>query len=141
MRTWVLMAALLGLCACGQSGAGGPIANEASKTTAAKKVKHPNYCFFKDANTKAWTASRDKSGNVIVKGKAYLDDSRYKGDLVTGEAEGDKASIWLTMAMNGGPYASPDNWWDVRATIPNSAAAKSLSVMCGTKTVAMLAVK
>ncbi len=141
MRTLMLMAAFVGLSACGQSGGRQPAASEATETTAAQKVKHPNYCFFKDANTEGWTASRDKSGNVAVKGKAYLDDSRYKGDLITGEAEGDKATIWLTMAMNSGPYASPDNWWDVSATIPDSAAAKSVSVMCGTKTVAMLTVK
>jgi hypothetical protein len=141
MRTLVLMVALLGLSACGQSAGRQPAAKEPTKTAEAAKVKHPNYCFFKDANTKGWTASRDASGNVTVKGKAYLDDSRYKGDLVRGEVEGDKASIWVTMAMNGGPYASPDNWWDVSATIPESAAAKSVSVMCGTKRVAMLAVK
>ena len=142
MKGFVCLAvAALGLAACGQSGPEQPEANEPAKAATAEKPKHPSYCFFKDANTKGWTASRDPSGNVLVKGKAYLDDSRYKGDLVQGHVQGDKANIWVTMAMNGGPYASPDNWWDVSATIPNSAAAKSVTVMCGTKAVATLAVE
>lgn len=106
---------------------------------ATEAPKHPTYCFYKDAATKGWSASTDKQGNVTVKGKAKLDDTRYSGSLIQGEAQGGSASIWLTMAPNTG-YAMADNWWDVSATIRNSAAARSVTVMCGTKTVATLKV-
>jgi hypothetical protein len=45
------------------------------------------------------------------------------------------------MSPNTTGYAKPDGWWDVDATIPDSAAATSAVVMCGTKTVATLPVK
>jgi len=135
--------AMAGLTACGQSeqNAAENAANASASTAAAEKPKHPTYCFYKDANTKSWSASRDKSGNITVKGKAYLADAAYSGSLSQGEAAGDKASIWLTMSPNTTGYAKPDGWWDVSTTIPGSAAAKSVVVMCGTKTVATLPVK
>jgi hypothetical protein len=148
MRTFLMFAAsaaaAAGLTACGQSeqnAAGNAAANASASTAAAAKPKHPTYCFYKDANTKGWSAARDKSGNVTVKGKAYLADAAYSGSLIQGEVEGEKASIWLTMSPNTTGYAKPDGWWDVSATIPGSAAAKSVVVMCGTKTVATLPVK
>jgi hypothetical protein len=145
VKALVWLAAAAGAAALGgcnsSDGADNGAANVSANTAAAEKPKHPTYCFFKDANTKGWSAARDKSGNVTVKGKAYLADAAYSGSLIQGEAEGGKASIWLTMAPNSTGYAKPDGWWDVTATIPDSAAAKSVAVMCGTKTVASLSVK
>jgi hypothetical protein len=135
-----MLAAAAGLAACGQSDDGTTTAKAVAKP-AAPKVKHPTYCFFKDANRKGWAASTDKDGNVTVKGKAYLEDGRYKGELIQGETAGDKASIWLQMSQNDTGFSMPDGWWDVSATIPNSAAAKTVTVMCGTKTAAALTVK
>ncbi len=144
MKTLVLIAvasATAALAGCGQSGEDNAAVNASVNTAAAEKPKHPTYCFFKDANTKGWTASTDKSGNVTVKGKAYLEDPGYRADLVQGEAQGENATIWLTMAPNDTGYARPDGWWDVNATIPNSAEATSVTVMCAAKTVATLTVK
>ena len=140
----IMIAAVAGLAGCSQQGGDGAnnaAANVSANSAAAEKPKHPTYCFYKDANTKGWSAARDKSGNVTVKGKAYLADAAYSGSLIQGEVEGEKASIWLTMSPNTTGYAKPDGWWDVDATIPDSAAAKSVVVMCGTKTVATLPVK
>ena len=145
MRAMMWLAAATasaGLTACGGSGDdGNAAANVTANTAAVEKPKHPTYCFFKDANTKGWSAARDKSGDIKVKGKAYLADSGYKGDLVQGESAGGKASFWLTMNPNPTGFAKPDGWWDVSAAIPGSASAKSVDVMCGTKTVASLNVK
>jgi hypothetical protein len=142
MKTLLWMATGLALAGCGQSdnndkdNAGNSAVNEA----AAQAPKHPTYCFFSDDHHKDWKASTDENGNVTVKGKAYLEDSAYIGALVQGEAQGDKASIWLQMAPNTTGYASRDGWWDVSGTIPNSAAVTSVTVMCGSKTAATVPV-
>jgi hypothetical protein len=44
------------------------------------------------------------------------------------------------MPPNSG-YQDADRWWDVSATIAGSAGVKSVSVMCGAKEVATVAVK
>ena len=140
MKSAIWIAAAAALASCGQQ-SGNTTTNVSANTAAAEKPKHPTYCFYKDANTKGWKASTDKSGNVAVNGKAYLQDPGYKGDLVQGEVEGDKATIWLAMGTNDTGFARPDGWWDVSATIPGSKAATSVAVMCGKKTVATLPVK
>lgn len=140
MKAMWIAAAAATVTACGQSGGANSSVNASTKSAAAEAPKHPTYCFFKDAATKGWAASADKDGNVTVKGKAKLDDGRYSGALIQGEAQGDNASIWLTMNPNTTGYSMADSWWDVSATIPNSAAAKSVTVFCGTKTVATLKV-
>src|SRR5262249_2628244 len=87
---WISAAAFL--AACNQSAdAGNATANANANSVAAAKPKHPTYCFYKDANTKGWAAATDKSGNVTIKGKAYLEDSGYRGDLSQPEVQGDKA--------------------------------------------------
>ena len=110
-------------------------------TNAAESApKHPTYCFFKDADTKGWAASRDAEGNVTVKGKASLEDTRYMAALGPPDISGTSASLWLLMNPNTGTYGAPGNWWDVTATVPNSSAVAAVTIMCGTKTVAQLKV-
>ena len=115
-------------------------ANEAASANESAKAKHPTYCFFKDANTKDWSADRDASGNVSLKGKARVDDNRYAAEISQPEVSGVNATVWLTMGQNTGAYGAPDNWWDVKATVPDSASVEAVTVMCGTKTVAELKV-
>ena len=118
-------------------------AKEQSKATAPaqpQKPKRPAYCFFKSNELKAWTASVDAQGNVVVAGKAHMKDARYRPQLGKGEVSGNSAVISPTITQNSS-YASPDNWWDVDATIPGSAAVTSVTILCGAKTVAELAVK
>jgi hypothetical protein len=115
-------------------------ASNETANAAASAPKHPTYCFFKDADTKGWAASRDAQGNVAVKGKAHLDDNRYAAQLGQPDVSGTSASLWLTMGPNAAATGAPDNWWDVTAAIPNSASVTTVSVMCGKKTVAQLTV-
>lgn len=103
-----------------------------------KKVAH---CFFKDSETKGWSASRDKDGNIVVKGKAYRSDSRYQAVLGPPDLSGTAASIAPTITPNTGAFGAEDDWWDVKAIIPNSAAIDTVTVKCGEKTLATLAVK
>lgn len=126
-------AAMLG--ACGQSGDN---ANQAAN--APKPRKKPAYCFFKDAETKAWAASRDKDGNIVVKGKAYRSDSRYQAVLQNPTVTGTTAEIAPTIIQNATGYGAPDNWWSVTATIPDSAAVETVTVRCGAKALAELRV-
>ena len=42
--------------------------------------------------------------------------------------------------QNDTGYAAPDNWWDMTATIPDSAAVDTVEVKCGDQAVAELKV-
>ena len=130
MRRAILLSALL-MSACGQRTEGA--AENVAATTA--EPKRPAYCFFKDAETDKWSASRDANGNVVVRGRAFRSDPRYKAELGEPEVSGTAAAISPTIVQNKG-YASPDNWWDVAATIPASAKVTKVTVSCGKKVLA-----
>ena len=133
MRHFVIVVAAGALAACGQPG------NEqaANQATAAPKEKTP-YCFFKDSDAKGWAASTDKDGNVVVTGKLYREDPRYKAVLEKPKVEGAVAEVWPNIAQNDTGFAAEDNWWDVKLTIPGSAAVTKVNVRCGAKTFASL---
>ena len=139
MRTSILLTgAAAMLSACGQSND-----NEAASQAAANAAqpkKKAAYCFFKDSETKGWAASRGKDGNIIVKGKAYREDSRYKAVLGEPEVTGTTAEIAPTIVQNDTGYGAPDNWWDMTAAIPNSASIDTVDVKCGRSTLAELEV-
>lgn len=139
MRGKILLGAAALLASCNQ--AADNSATNAAANVSKPKPKHGGYCFFKDEETKGWKASVDKSGNVTVTGKAHIKDARYKADLGQPEVAGTSAELWPTIVPNDTGYASPDNWWDVGLTIPNSADVTNVAVRCGRKTVAKLTVK
>ena len=141
MRTTIItFAAAAALAGCGQS-AGNSTANEAAGNSAqAAQPKPAAYCFFKDSETKDWKAKLDKSGNVVVTGKVYREDPRYKAVLSPATVTGDKAEVAPTIAQNDTGFAARDNWWDVSETIPNSQSVNSITVKCGDETVAALTV-
>ena len=137
MRKFLLvmgMAALL--VGCGQSE--DPASQVAAN--AHPKKKKLSYCFFKDAETKGWAASRGKDGNIILKGKAYRSDPRYKALLNPAAVDATVADITPTISQNDTGHAAPDDWWDLTATIPDSAAVDTVRVACGQKTLAELKV-
>lgn len=115
-----------------------PAAKEAQATAPKKKVP---YCFFKSEETKAWSASTDASGNVVVKGKAYREDGRYKAILSDAEVEGGTATVRPSVTTNDTGHSMADGWWDVSLMIPNSAAVQAVSVRCGDKVLADLPIK
>lgn len=135
-QSLILLGALLA-AGCNQSADNATV--KATNTAAAEKPK-PKYCFFKDDETKGWAASRDKDGNVVVKGKAYREDTRYQAVLGQAEVAGTIARIAPTIVQNATGYGAPDNWWDVTATIPNSGGVDTVTVECGAKTLAELKV-
>jgi len=138
MRTSILLAgAATMLTACGQS-SGDEAANQAAANVA--QPKKVAYCFFKDSETKGWAASRGKDGNIIVKGKAYREDSRYRAVLGEPVVTGTMAEIAPTIVQNDTGYGAPGNWWDMTATIPNSASIDTVDVKCGGSTLAELKV-
>jgi hypothetical protein len=137
-KTLILLGMTAGLAACGQS-TENATANDAANSAAAEKPK-PAYCFFKDSETKDWAAKRGKDGNIVVTGKVYREDSRYKAVLNPATVSGTTAEIAPTITVNDTGYGAPDNWWDVKATVPNSAAVVTVDVTCGAKTVAELKV-
>ena len=141
MRNSIVCLAAVALCACGSGGdsGGSPAANAASNAASAAKPKSA-YCFFKDGETKGWSASRDAAGNVVVKGKAYRQDSRYQAVLGEPQVDSNAARIAPSITQNNGGYAAPDNWWDVSATLPDSAAVATVTVECGKLVLAELKV-
>ena len=136
-RSIVLASAAALLGGCGRSDDGA--ANQAA-ANAAQPKKKAAHCFFKDSETKDWKASRGKDGNIVVKGKAYRSDSRYQALLGPPEVTGTRASIAPTITVNNTGFGAADNWWDLSATIPGSAAVDTVKVTCGAKTVAELKV-
>jgi hypothetical protein len=143
MRKLILLLGTAALAACGQPNSN-PAANQAeAKQTGANTAQpkpKPAYCFFKDSETKGWKASRDKDGNILIKGKAYRLDPRYKALLGPPMVAGPSAEITPTITVNDTGYAAPDNWWDVKAVIANSAAVDTVVVRCGAKVIATLKV-
>ena len=138
MRRIMAMLVSVALASCGQSGPGST-ANEMANSAAAEKPKPP-HCFFKDADTRDWKATRDKDGNIAVKGKAYREDPRYKALLNPATVTGTTAEITPTIAQNDTGYGAPENWWELSATIPNSASVDTVDVRCGATTIAQLKV-
>jgi hypothetical protein len=133
MRQWMLLLSAASLTACGQGG--DPAANRAA--TAPKHEKTP-YCFFKDAESKGWAAKRGKDGNIVVTGKLYRSDGRYMAVLGEAKIKGTTAELWPTVSTNTTGFSMPDGWWDLSATIPNSASIDTVEVKCGKKTFAAL---
>ena len=80
------------------------------------------------------------NGDVTVTGKAHVKDARYRPELGAAQVEGAKAVVSPTIAPNSG-YASPDNWWDVTATIPAGSGVETVTVQCGVKALAELTVR
>jgi hypothetical protein len=139
MRKTIVLAGAIVLAGCRQSPENSTGNNGVANTAAAEKRK-PAYCFFKDSETKGWAAKRGKDGNIVVTGKAYREDSRYKAVLNPPTVSGTTAQIAPTITVNDTGYGAPDNWWDVKATIPNSASVDTVDVTCGAKTLAELKV-
>lgn len=136
--TLVLIGAAFALVGCGRSSNDGT-ANEA-QANAAQPKKKPAHCFFKEAETKDWTASRDRDGNITVKGKAFRSDPRYKALFQPPVITGTGAELSPTITTNDTGYAAPENWWDVKTTIPDSAAIQTVTVTCGARTLAQFSV-
>lgn len=132
------LAGMLG--ACGQSSEENGASKAAAASSAAPKKERPPYCFFKDSETKGWAASRGKDGNIVVKGKAYREDSRYQAQIGKMDVAGTTATLWPTIAPNMSGYGARDNWWDIKTVIPNSNAVETVSVHCGDKTLVDLKV-
>ena len=138
MRTSILLVATTALlAACGESDNS---ANRAAAAKPAAEKKKATYCFFKEPDTKGWSAKRGKDGNIIVTGKAYREDPRYMAVLAPATVNKTSAEISPTITTNTTGFAAQDNWWDVKASIPNSAAITSVTVSCGARTLAQFAV-
>lgn len=145
LSTLIVAAGAAALASCGgsdDSAAANAAAENAAAAAAAAKPKHPTYCFFPDAanDVKGLAAKAGKDGNVVVTGKARLEDRRYMAALAQPDVSGTGASIWLTMPQNTTGFGAPDNWWELSATIPDSSAVTDVTVMCGTTTLATLTI-
>ena len=138
-RIIILLVPALALAACGSSGDDSQ-ANNVS-TNAAAPAKRVAYCFFQDDQTKGWKAKTDKAGNVVVTGKAFRSDPRYKAVLVAAPVDGTTAELSPNLIVNDTGFAAPGNWWDLSETIPNSDAVTTVNVTCGGKTLASLPIR
>lgn len=135
---WLIVGTAGLLASCGQSASDSTAANQAAANAAAKKK--PAFCFFKDEEMKGWAATRGKDGNIALKGKAHVKDSRYKAVFGPPEISGDTAIIAPTIVLNDTGFATVDNWWAIKAALPDSAAISKVTINCGAKTVSELTV-
>ena len=135
MRHWMLLLSVASLSACGQGGT-----EAANQSAPAPKKEKPKYCFFKDAESKGWSAKRGKDGNITVKGKLYRSDGRYMAVVGEPKINGSTAEYWPSVSINNTGASMPDGWWDLTATVPNSGAVDTVAVKCGKKTFAELKV-
>jgi hypothetical protein len=127
---------------CNQSGDGANVAANTVGNAAAAAPKTKHYCFFRKEDSKGWAAKRDAKGDVTVTGKLHVRDPRYKGDIGQPEISGASAKLWTSYLQNTDQYRSADDWFDVKFTIPNSAAVEKVTVACDSKrTLAELEVK
>lgn len=138
MRRSIIVLCAAGLAGCNQ--ASEEPANNAAANTAAAAAKRPTFCFFKDEETKGWKASAGAKG-VTVTGRAHVKDGRYKAILGEPEIAGARASVWLTIGINDTGFSAEDDWWDLSTQVPAAAPVESVSVMCGKKSIAELALK
>ncbi|HEX5258244.1 MAG TPA: hypothetical protein VFW35_05620 [Sphingomicrobium sp.] len=138
MHKSIVIAGAAAVASCGQSSE--TASNNAAGNATAAEAPKPAYCFFKDSETKGWTAKVDKSGNVVVSGKAYREDSRYKALLSPATVSGSRAEVAPTIGPNDTGFAAPENWWSVSETIPNSQSVTAVTVKCGDETLASLSV-
>ena len=138
-KSIILIGAVAALGACGQSSENAA-ANNSAENAAAAEAPKPAYCFFKEKETKDWAAKAGKDGNVVVTGKAYREDPRYKATLGPATVSGASAEVAPTVTINDTGFAAPENWWAVSATIPNSQAVSTVTVKCGDKTLATLTI-
>lgn len=134
----ILLLSVAGLAACGQSN--DQAANDQAANAAAAEKPKPAYCFFQPSEMKGWKASRDKQGNVVVKGSAYREDSRYQALFAPAKVSGTTAEVSPTIQQNQTGYGAPDNWWPMTSTIPDSAGVTKVKVTCGADVVAELPV-
>ena len=135
MRKWILLLGAAGLVACGQGN------DQTTANQPAPKKEKPKYCFFKDAESKDWTAKRGKDGNVVVTGKLYRSDGRYMAVLGEPKINGSTAELWPSISVNNTGASMPDGWWELTTAIPNSGAIDTVDVKCGSKTFAHFVLK
>jgi hypothetical protein len=133
MRVFTCLAAAALVAACSEQPAEEAAANQAAVPAPAKTP----HCFFKDSETKDW-AARVQGDTVVVSGRAFRSDARYKADLLEPEVDGAVAVVRPTIVTNDTGFASEGNWWDVSAEIP-AEGLQSVEVRCGKKVVASLA--
>lgn len=138
MRHFIMiLGAAAGVTACGQSSNQAAANNESANAAALEKPK-PAYCFFKDSETKDWKGKLDKDGNVVVTGKVYRQDSRYKAVLSPATVSGASAEVAPTITQNDTGFGAPEDWWPVSETIANSQAVDTVTVKCGDATLAVI---
>ena len=129
----LIMCLLAGLLAgCSDQPAEPTAANEA---VAAKPEKVP-HCFFKDSETKDWSA-KVRGGQAVVTGRGFRSDARYKVVLLEPEIDGAVAVVRPSITTNDTGFAAEGNWWDLEAAIPAAGLAR-VEVRCGKKVFASL---
>lgn len=127
-RTMTMIAAAL-VGGCSEQAAEAPAANEAAAVP-----EKPPHCFFKDNETKEWAAT-PKGDQIVVSGRAFRSDSRYKAVLLEPKIDGGIAVVRPTISTNDTGFAAVDNWWNVETLVPAAGVTK-VEVRCGKNVVA-----
>ena len=133
MRITVICLIAFMLAGCSNQAAEDAAANQAAAKPKAEKAPH---CFFKDSETKDWAVTV-AGDSAVVTGRAFRSDARYKAVLLEPKITGRIAEIRPSISINDTGFATEDNWWDLKTSIP-AAGIDTVEVRCGKKLVASL---
>lgn len=100
------------------------------------KTAKPPHCFFKDNEAKGWTLKK-KGDRLVISGRAYRSDARYKTVFLEPAIEGRTAIFRPSIAINDTGFATEDNWWDIKGSVP-AANVDTVEIRCGKKILATL---
>jgi hypothetical protein len=131
MRLLIGLVAAMAATGCSEQAGDNAAANQAPAPP--EKVPH---CFFKDSDTKEW-AAKVEGEQVVVTGRVFRSDARYKAILLEPKIDGAVAVVRPSMTSNDTGFAADGNWWDVEARIPATGVEK-VEVRCGKKLVTSL---
>jgi len=112
---------------------------EAAPPPPKPKAEKPPHCFFKDEEAKDWKIAT-KGDQLVVTGRAYRSDPRYKTIFLEPKVEGGVAVLRPSIAVNDTGFATSDDWWDMEAILP-SGAIETVEIRCGKKLLATLQVE
>lgn len=131
MRLLIGLTAVMAAAGCSEQAAENAAANQAAAPP--EKVPH---CFFKDSDTKEWAAEVE-GDQVVVTGRVFRSDARYKAILLEPKVDGAVAVVRPSMTSNDTGFAADGNWWDVEASI-RATGLEKVEVRCGKKLVTSL---
>lgn len=115
------------------AGCGGEKESPDNRVEAQPKKEKPPHCFFKEAELDSFKLAQD-GNELVVTGRAYRSDGRYKAFLQDPKVEDGTAILYPTIGVNDTGFSAPENWWDIEKRLPANGI-RAVEVRCGARLV------